>query len=106
VLFHNFAILCNTATEAEDEVAQMILRQAGGEIVCSIITAARRLNFADGAKIPLVFVGGTFKSRFFYNAVARRVTRCGFNFEIIKPELPALGAIRCALKNLGMKKTT
>jgi len=94
------SIICNEAAKTGDRVAQAILREAGQEIACSVGTAARQLGFSNGAKIPLVLVGGTFKSKFFLDAVVADVSNCGIKFAIIKPNLPALGAAKIALDNI------
>ena len=91
------AAICRQADESGDKNAHEIMRSAGKEIALSIIDAYRRLGF--GKQIPeIVFIGGIFNSRTVIDAVEAELKDCIGAVNIVKPELPVVGAVRLALE--------
>ena len=91
------SIICCEAAESGDKVAQRILVQASGEIARSVRTAERRLDFIPDKQIPLVLVGGMFRCQFFYDSFIKELAGGG-RFDIVRPDLPAVGAVKLALE--------
>lgn len=95
-----FAGLCDEAAKKGDGFAGQILHEVGREISDSVLAAARQLDFPRGGRIPLVIVGGVFKSQLaYYSFEVNLKKEENFEFDILKPDLPVMGAIKLALEN-------
>ncbi|MFA5746889.1 MAG: BadF/BadG/BcrA/BcrD ATPase family protein [Candidatus Paceibacterota bacterium] len=89
---------CNEAADKGDLIARAILEKAGREIAISVCAVASKLDLLE--KVPLVLVGGAYRSRWMLNAVKKDVELChSGKFEFILPKDPVEGAIRLALEN-------
>ncbi len=94
-----FALVCNEAAKANDGIASQILHDAGKEIALSVLAAAKQLDFSIGFKIPLVAVGGVFKSPLAYYAFEVNLKKEEWlDFIISKPDMPVIGAVKLALE--------
>ena len=91
------AALCRQADEAGDANAHGIMHSAGKEIALSVVNAYQRLGF--GKQVPeIVFIGGIFNSSTIIKSVKAELKKSVGDVNIIKPELPVVGAIRLALE--------
>jgi N-acetylglucosamine kinase-like BadF-type ATPase len=96
-----FAKICDDAADANDVVASQILHETGKEIASSVLAAAKQLDFPSGMKIPLVAVGGVFKSKLVYYSFEVNLKKDErFDFAISKPDLPVAGAVKLALESI------
>lgn len=94
--------LCDKAANAGDPVARGILEQAGKETALSVCAVAGKLEFSG--TVPLVLVGGTFRSKWVLDELKKDVQLChSGDFEFIIPRDPAEGAVRLALEALSKK---
>jgi len=95
------AIACDEAADRGDKIARDILVTAGKEIALSVRVAAKKLMFSE--KVPLVLVGGVYKSRWVLDTVKKEVSRYyPGRFEIIVVEDPVVGAVRLALESINL----
>jgi N-acetylglucosamine kinase-like BadF-type ATPase len=94
-----FAKVCDEAAKANDGIASQILHETGQEIASSVLAAAKQLGFSQDQKIPLVAVGGVFRSRLAYYSFEVNLQKDErFDFAISKPQMPAIGAVKLALE--------
>lgn len=92
------AILCDQAASQGDKIAREILVAAGKEISRSVRIAAAKLLFSE--PVPLVFVGGVYKSRWAADAAMDEIQRYypgKFDFVVVAD--PVVGAVKLALEN-------
>lgn len=91
------APICDHAANRKDKIAQEILIAAGIEIARAVIAAAQRLDF-DG-QVPLVLVGGVYKSRWVADAAANEIERRYPNkFDFVFAADPVVGAVKLAIE--------
>jgi N-acetylglucosamine kinase-like BadF-type ATPase len=96
-----FAELCDRAAKENDGIAGQILNEVGREISGSVLAAAKQLVFPIGEKIPLVLVGGVFKSQLaHYSFEVNLKKEENLDFIISKPDFPVIGAVKLALENV------
>jgi len=89
--------VCDEAAGRGDKVAREILVAAGKEISLSVRHVASKLIFSE--QVPLVLVGGAYKSRWLADAAMDDVERYypgKFDFVVVGD--PVVGAIRLALE--------
>lgn len=91
------SILCDEACNKGDDMAKEILAQAGKEIALSVRDAASWLGFGIDA-VPLVLVGGVFRSETVLETVEAEVKKIFPNIEVVLVENPAFGAVRLAME--------
>ncbi|MFZ3100459.1 MAG: BadF/BadG/BcrA/BcrD ATPase family protein [Minisyncoccales bacterium] len=91
------APICDHAANRKDKIAQEILIAAGIEIARAVIAVAQRLDF-DG-QVPLVLVGGVYKSRWVADAAANEIERRYPNkFDFVFAADPVVGAVKLAIE--------
>ncbi|MFA5249317.1 MAG: BadF/BadG/BcrA/BcrD ATPase family protein [Candidatus Paceibacterota bacterium] len=93
---------CDQACEKGEEKARNILTEAAGEIALSVNTVFKNLDFHR--KVPLVLVGGVFKSKTVLKALKEKLGKNLKMFDIILPELPAEGAVKLAIERYEKKE--
>jgi N-acetylglucosamine kinase len=89
--------VCSDAADLGDKVAREILVAASKEIALSVREVSAKLHFSE--TVPLVLVGGAYKSHWVLNTVKKEVSRYypgRFKFIII--EEPVAGAVKLALE--------
>jgi N-acetylglucosamine kinase-like BadF-type ATPase len=91
------AAICRQADDLGDKNANAIMRGAGKEIALSIIDVYRRLGFGN-QNPEIIFIGGIFNSRTVIDAVEAELKDCIGAVNIVKPELPVVGAVKLALE--------
>jgi len=90
------ALLCDQAADNGDKVAREILVQAGKEIALSVRVAAKKLMFSE--QVPLVLVGGVYKSRWVTDAAMNGIERYyPKKFDFVAVGDPVVGAVKLAL---------
>jgi N-acetylglucosamine kinase len=96
------AILCDKAAIGGDKVAREILIRAGKEIALSVRAAAATLGFFE--QVPLVLVGGVYKSRWVADTAMNEIERYypgKFDFVVVGD--PVAGAVKLAIENAKCK---
>jgi N-acetylglucosamine kinase-like BadF-type ATPase len=91
------AVLCDEAANRGDKIAREILTQAGKEISLAVRVAAAKLRFFE--QVPLVLVGGVYKSRWMADTAMNEIERYypgKFDFVVVAD--PVVGAVRLALE--------
>lgn len=90
-------VLCDEAANQGDKVAQEILIQAGKEIALSVRVVAQKLRFDE--QVPLVLVGGLYKSRWMADTAADEIQRhYPGKFDFVFVGDPVIGAVNLALE--------
>jgi len=91
------AVLCDEAANQGDKVAQEILIQAGKEIALSVRVVAQKLRFDE--QVPLVLVGGVYKSRWMADTAANEIERrYPGKFDFVFAGDPVVGAVKLAIE--------
>ncbi len=94
-----FSLVVDFVANKKDKEAKKIMQEAAREIVKSVETVARELNFKK--EFPLVVVGGMFKSGTLRNLFKREIKKRIPQAKIlIVVTSPVYGAIRLAMKNI------
>lgn len=94
-----FSKICDDAAQLNDGIASQILHETGQEIANSVLAAAKQLGFIREQKIPLVAVGGVFRSQLAsYSFEINLKKEEQFDFLISKPVSPVIGAVKLALE--------
>lgn len=96
----SFSILVDRASKRNDQVAKNILIKAGNELVLSVNTVIKKLNFQK-EKFPLVLAGKMFKSKIVLNTVKKEIKKFAPKVEFILPkEEPVMGAVKLAIEQI------
>jgi N-acetylglucosamine kinase-like BadF-type ATPase len=91
------AVLCDEAATDGDKIAREILVTAGKEISRSVRVAAAKLIFSE--PVPLVLVGGVYKSRWVADTAMNEIDRYypgKFDFVVVGE--PVVGAVKLAIE--------
>ncbi len=95
----SFSSFCDAACKRKDEVARGLMKKAGEELALTSLTLVKKLNFKGS--FPFVLVGSMFNSKIVLDTVKNRVGEEAPKVKFIRPqEMPAVGAIKIALKDL------
>lgn len=93
------AAICRQADDLGDANAHAIMKGAGREIALSVVHVYRSLGF--GKQMPeIVFVGGIFNSSTVIKSVEAELKSSIGPINIIKSELPVVGAVKLALESV------
>jgi N-acetylglucosamine kinase-like BadF-type ATPase len=96
-----FAKVCDEAAKLNDGIASQILHETGQEIASSVLAAAKQLDLPRDEKIPLVAVGGVFKSKLAYYSFEVNLKKYEqFDFVVSRPDMPVVGAVKLALESV------
>jgi N-acetylglucosamine kinase-like BadF-type ATPase len=91
--------VCTVAADKGDNIAREILMTAAKEISLSVFDIAEKMDFKD--RVPLVFVGGAFRSGIILETAKQEIRRRHPDlFEFIIPADPVVGAVKLALENI------
>lgn len=95
-----FSLFCDKASRKGDRVARNIMTGAGRELVLSLKTAIKKLNFQRD-KFPLVLVGGMFNSGIVLDIVKREIKGFAPKVKFIRLKQGSLrGAVRLAIEEI------
>jgi len=95
-----FSLFCDKASRKDDRVARNIMTEAGRELVLSLKTAIKKLNFQRD-KFPLVLVGGMFNSGIVLDIVKREIKDFAPKVKLIQLKQGSLrGAVRLAIEEI------
>ena len=98
-IIRSFSILVDKAGRKGDKIAKDILTEAGKELILSVNTVIKKLNFQN-KKFPLVLIGSMFKSKIILDTVKKEIKKIAPKVEFIRPEVePVIGAVKLAIEN-------
>lgn len=107
----SFSVLVDEAAEKKDKVAKNILIEAAKELALFVKIAIKKLNLPrskknlledkPNEKIPLVLIGGMFKSKIILREFKKEVKKFAPKIEFILPKKePVIGAVKLAIEKL------
>jgi glucosamine kinase len=101
-IFPRLALLVDESSKKKDVIARDILNEVSNELFLATKTVIKKLKF--NKKVPIILVGGMFKSKILLDFFEKEIKKNNLNVEIIIPiKPPVYGAVKSAIQKINGK---